>query len=347
MAVTVTHVVNGPANPNASADCSDVLRWLTCLYIHDDTRVVSGQQGGSGGSYPDGYEIYVEGLYDETGKYPGLLGGDFGLHDWSDAGWNSTLIDFWDNGGLISMSWHAYNPWTGNGLTWTGGDESDRSMNGGDFSDLYTSGNDAYTMWHADMDKKAEWLSDLQDEGVVVLWRPFHEMNGGWFWWGDRDLTKFKKNWIHMFDYFTYEKGLNNLLWVYAPNRKPTAQDPAYYYPGDGYVDIVGLDYYITRWETLADIDDRGGPEMLALGKPFALTEYGPTGFLNQCGPTDEHEPPVDCYEFDTLMDDIRDHCSQTIYFLAWWMNYAIINQLNAQELMDDSWTITRDEVDW
>lgn len=73
-------------------------------------------------------------------------------------------------------------------------------------------------------------------------------MNGTWFWWGARDKTKFINLWKYMYNYFTYTKGLNNLLWVYSANWEwTTAQDfylVDYYYPGDAYVDIVSMDYY-------------------------------------------------------------------------------------------------------
>jgi mannan endo-1,4-beta-mannosidase len=347
MAVTVTHVVNGPANPNASSDCFDVLRWLTCLCVHDDTRVVSGQHICCGWDLPAAYATYITALYNETGKYPALLGADLAYGNWSAEGQNSTLIDYWDNGGLIMLSWHAYNPWTGNGLEWTGGTANDTSMNGGDFSDLYTSG-DAYDMWHADMEKKADWLDELQDAGVVVLWRPFHEMNGGWFWWGQRDQTKFINNWIEMFDYFTYERELNNLLWVYAPNsdQDDIYTTAEYYYPGAGYVDIVGLDYYLTGSYDIDEIGDCGWPELKVFGKPMALTEFGPTGWYTGCGPP-QHPPAIDCYEYDQLIIKAKTFCPEICFFQVWEGNYAMINQAKAQELLDDSWTITRDEVDW
>ncbi len=213
-------------------------------------------------------------------------------------------------------------------------------------ADLYTPGNDAYDMWHADMDRKAGWLDELQDADVVVLWRPLHEMNGCWMWWCCRDQTKFVNVWRHMFDYFTDTKGLNNLLWVYAPNRGPVTYAAEYYYPGDDYVDIVGLDYYLDSGD-LDLIGERGWPELKALGKPMALTEFGPTGWLPGCGNGGPHIPKVRCYDYGSLMDKIRELCPEVRYFLAWGEDYSMVRQNNADELLDDSWVITRQEVDW
>ena len=92
-----------------------------------------------------------------------------------------------------------------------------------------------------ELDTLAAGLKQLQDAGVVVLWRPFHEMNGDWFWWGGKNPEAFINVWRHMFDYFTKTRGLNNLLWVYGPNH---GKKTAAYYAGDGYTDVVGLDAY-------------------------------------------------------------------------------------------------------
>ncbi|NIO71488.1 MAG: hypothetical protein GTN71_21280 [Anaerolineae bacterium] len=332
-----------PANPNANADARKLLNWLVGLPQRPDKRVISGQQVCCGWDFKAAYDTYVTDLYKETGKWIALLGADYAYGIWSDPGQNSTLIEHWNNGGLITLNWTAWNPWTGNGLEWTGGGSSDRNI--GDLADLYTPGNDAYDMWHADMDRKAGWLDELQDAGVVVLWRPFHEMNGCWMWWCCRDQAEFINLWRHMFDYFTYEKGLNNLLWVYAPNRLPCSYAPEYYYPGDDYVDIVGLDYYLDTGG-LDLIDERGRPELLALGKPMALTEFGPTGWYVGDDPP-EHIPSINSYDYGSLMDKIQELCPEVVYFLSWGENYSLINQLGAQGLLNDPWVITRDEVDW
>lgn len=89
-----------------------------------------------------------------------------------------------------------------------------------------------------ELDDIAAGLQQLRDAGVVVLWRPFHEMNGGWFWWGAKKPDVFMQLWRQMFDYFTVQKKLNNLLWVYAAN---TGGRTTAFYPGDGYVDLVGV----------------------------------------------------------------------------------------------------------
>ena len=139
------------------------------------------------------------------------------------------------------------------------------------------------------LDTLAAGLTELKDAGVVVLWRPFHEMNGNWFWWGGKDPAAFQKVWRHMFDYFTKTKGLDNLLWVYGPNH---GEKVAAYYPGDRFVDVVGLDAY-TDFVDPAHI--RGYREVAAIPKPFGFTEFGPHG---------SSSPPGD-YDYPRLLGGI------------------------------------------
>jgi mannan endo-1,4-beta-mannosidase len=138
--------------------------------------------------------------------------------------------------------------------------------------------------WNQSLGRVAEALDDLQKSGVVVLWRPFHEMNGGWFWWSRQSdpkggNKKFKALWRYMFDYFTKKKKLNNLLWVYGVSgAAETASDKKsrknrsidYFFPGKNVVDIVGVDYYSDK------VLMPGYKKLLKTGKPIAITEVGP-----------------------------------------------------------------------
>ena len=81
-----------------------------------------------------------------------------------------------------------------------------------------------------------------------------------------------------MFEYFSTEKGLDNLLWVYAPNH---GENTAKYYAGDRYVDIVGLDAYT---DFIDPQHIKGYAEVAALPKPFGFTEFGPHGSQNPPG---------------------------------------------------------------
>jgi hypothetical protein len=192
----------------------------------------------------------------------------------------------------------------------------------------------------AELDKIAAGLAELRDAGVVVLWRPFHEMTfNRTFWWDigahPGNPEPFKDMWRHMFDYFTYEKGLNNLLWVYSAGNNES-ENPVLetLYPGDEYVDIVGIDIY----NDTVYIGGSAYQKLLGLDKPFALTEFG---------------PGVRDGSFDNvrLINTIKQRYPQTSYFLLWhsWTDneIAIVDNQNAIALLNDPWVITRDEVQW
>ena len=173
---------------------------------------------------------------EKTGHWPGILGADYAGRGGIDSkAPNETAIAYWNQGGLVTISAHLYDPARTN-QDWGGLRDK-----GVDLETLLATNTETHVRWMRELDRVADGLQELKEAGVVVLWRPFHEMNGGWFWWGGHDPETFIRLWREMFDYFSDAKGLDNLLWVYAPNH---GNRTAAYYPGDRYVDLVGLDAY-------------------------------------------------------------------------------------------------------
>ena len=161
-----------------------------------------------------------------------------------------------------------------------------------------------------------------------------------------------------MFNYFTKTKGLNNLLWVYSAspytgetwNGGDNHKHAIYYYPGDSYVDIVGTDNYTNDIGKIT-YPTSGKPygmpaiydAMVALGKPFALTEFGPTGLVAVDG----------TYDYRKLIQEIRNNFPKVCYVLAWGgpsakdgQKWAFIYHQYYKEFYKDSWVVTRDELD-
>ena len=132
-----------------------------------------------------------------------------------------------------------------------------------------------------DIDAIAVQLRRLADADVPVLWRPLHEAEGGWFWWGAKGPEPFKALWRLVYERLTRHHGLHNLVWVFTGSAAPE------WYPGDDMVDVVGLDAYpadgrdplAADWAALrAAYGDR---------KPLALTEFGGVpdiGRMRRCG---------------------------------------------------------------
>lgn len=145
-----------------------------------------------------------------------------------------TLSSHMPNFSLGGEEFYDYSP------NITDGDCGRRIMPGGDLNDKYKKF----------LDMIAEFAAaciDVEGEKIPMIFRPFHEANGNWFWWGSEYLTD--EEYIDLFrytvDYLMGEKGVDNLAIAYSPNGPVTsAKEYLQRYPGDEYVDILGLDLY-------------------------------------------------------------------------------------------------------
>ncbi len=175
------------------------------------------------------YDQEMDHILKVTGKLPAIRGLDF-MHD----DYNGTVersVEWHRRGGIVSICWHT-------GLVGKGYREClDEKP---DFDMLLTPGTDEYKLLMSRMSDAADALEILARQGIPVLWRPFHEFNGGWFWWGKAGGEQFIRLWRLMHDYYTRERGLNNLIWVLGFSGSIDAD----WYPGDEYCDIVGSDTY-------------------------------------------------------------------------------------------------------
>lgn len=313
-----------PANPKASAKARTVLNYFGALAARTNQpnkRLLSGQFTDFGRGA--GLRLLGE-IQNQTGHWPALLGADYA--DFGRGGLfcrlaNEAAIEYWKQGGLVTISAHLYNP-----ANPKGGGLRDKGV---DLNSLLTPGTDTNKRWMEELDILAAGLQELKDAGVVVLWRPFHEMNGGWFWWGDQDPDAFIQVWRHMFDYFSKTKGLDNLLWVYGPNH---GSNTAKFYAGDRYVDLVGLDAYT---DFIDPQHIKGYQEVVALGKPFGFTEYGPHGAQN---------PPGD-YDYRRFIEGLQRDFPKTTFFMSWNSKWSLARNNHTKELLEHPWMINREDL--
>ena len=189
-----------PANSKSNSKVRALLDYLVSLESRQDKRLLSGQftDFGTGASLK-----LLEEIHAQTGHWPALMGvdyADFARGGLTTAKPKPAAIAYWKQGGLVTVSAHLYNP-----ANTKGGGLRDKDV---DLADFSRSGKETNERWMQELDRLAAGLQELKDSGVVVLWRPFHEVNGGWFWWGDKDPAQFIKVWRHMFDYFSETKGL-------------------------------------------------------------------------------------------------------------------------------------------
>jgi mannan endo-1,4-beta-mannosidase len=310
-----------PANAKASAETRAVLNYFQGLSGTPARGVVSGQFADFGRS---ANLDLMTAISEQTRHWPAIIGvdyADFGKRGFETKHPNQTAIAYWKQGGLVTVSAHLYNPVNTN----FGGMRS-RNV---DLASLLAPGTEAHQRWMQELDQLATGLKELDDAGVIVLWRPFHEMNGGWFWWGAKDPATFIKLWRQMFDYFTVTKGLNNLLWVYSPNH---GKNTAAYYAGDKCVDLVGLDAY-TDFVDQAHI--KGYAEVAALPKPFGFTEFGPHG---------SKDPPGD-FDYTRLLSGIRSDFPKACFFMSWNANWSLATNINTRQLLDNRLIINRSDL--
>ena len=133
----------------------------------------------------------------------------------------------------------------------TGGNSWDR---GGDALAALLPGCAAHRDYVAYLNRMASFFEQQVVNGISVpiLFRPFHEMNGDWFWWGDsKGGAQFVALWRFTWEYMQKTHGLRNLLWVWSPNIRSGwgREDFERFWPGREYVDVVALDGYDNRAE--------------------------------------------------------------------------------------------------
>ena len=310
-----------PANPNADAKTRAILNYFAGLELKTQKRIVSGQFVDFGNGA--GSRLFNQ-IQEKTGHWPALLGvdyADFGRGGLTFKVPNQAAIQHWQQGGLVTVSAHLYNPANTNG-----GGLRDKGV---ELKDLLAPGTETHQRWMKELDLLAAGLQELQEAGVVVLWRPFHEMNGGWFWWGAKDPASFIAVWQHMFDYFTQTKKLNNLLWVYAPNH---GERTAAYYAGDRYVDLVGLDAYTDLIDTN---HIKGYAPVAQLPKPFGFTEFGPHG---------SSKPPGD-YDYLRFLDGVTNNFLRTVFFMSWNAKWSLATNVHTRELLSDPMIVNREDL--
>lgn len=148
-----------------------------------------------------------------------------------------TALDWAKNtNGIVTLTFHWFSPIVGR-------DKSFYSKNTDfDAEKILMENTPERDAFYRDMDVIAEQLRKFQEADVPVLWRPFHEAEGDWFWWGAKGPGVASKLYCMMFEYYTNVLHLDNLLWVWNCPIKEA-------YPGDAYVDVISVDIYLEKYE--------------------------------------------------------------------------------------------------
>ena len=271
-----------PVTPDASPEAKALLRYL---YSISGKQILAGQH-----NFPNTGSRNTVFAGDFIGKTPPVWSQDFGFAAEGDK--DSYLarpeiireaIRQHRNGYLITLCWHAVPPTAEEPVTFQpvrGADPAaplasvQGRLTDKQFRDILTRRTDLYNKWIKQVDEIAGFLKQLSDAGVPVLWRPYHEMNGDWFWWGGRYQGKYTTAALYrqMFDRLVNYHKLDNLIWVWSVDRpSQPGREFVNYYPGNEYLDILSIDIYGNDFNQ----SYYEGLLALAKGKPVTLGEVG------------------------------------------------------------------------
>ncbi|MEU4215624.1 glycosyl hydrolase [Actinoplanes sp. NPDC026623] len=241
-----------PVDPQASRQARNLLCYLYSQY---GNHILSGQRE------TNGREDEFNHIRTTTGKYPAIRGLDM----CDRPGAISRAAAWWNAGGIPLIGWHVGAPGTGRTCDYAGSTSINAVLTPG------TNENRAYL---AELDAAAGQLAQLQSQGVAVLWAPYHEAGGTWFWWSTEGGSQYQRLWRYQFDYFTKTKGVHNLVWLHPYNGSPQSS----FYPGKQYVDVGGADTYVSDHGPLTSLYNStraivGGTVPIALHENGAIPD--------------------------------------------------------------------------
>ncbi|MCL2209939.1 MAG: glycoside hydrolase family 26 protein [Treponema sp.] len=276
-------------------------RLLNFLKDEYGKRIISGQMDTS---WTTNEKMdMIKRIHTDTGKYPAIKGFDFLQLPFNYAPFfggaeqTQEAVEWWEgknNGvsllpenpeihGIITFCWH-----------WRAGRKKHFYTEKTDFRIPWKNNkldieSENFKLMIDDMERVAHHLDFLREKDIPVLWRPLHEASGGWFWWGASGPQPYIALWEFMHDYFTNEKKLNNLIWVWS------AED-ANWFPNPSTVDITGVDLYTENYDSLKQEYEKAFSMAPAKDKITALSE------------NDKIPDPDECKKQDMMWS----------YFMTW-----------------------------
>ncbi|MCM1526901.1 MAG: AGE family epimerase/isomerase [Bacteroides sp.] len=263
---------SAPSNPRHTGEAAEL---LALLYDTAGRGIITGQHTQTNGMEEIDYIRAV------TGKAPMLQGFELlayspninreesGEECLREVDENRLTMDTalrWakESGGIVTLTFHWFSP--------IGGRDKSFYAKNTDFDaeKILREGTEEREAFYRDLDVIATQLTRFADAGIPVLWRPFHEADGDWFWWGAKGSRVARQLYRMMYDYYL-EKGLNNLLWVWSCSAVEG-------YPGDSRVDVVAADVYRDSYEAT----DYGGEyeRLIRANGRHKVAALGEVGYL-------------------------------------------------------------------
>lgn len=261
------------------------------------------------------YEAGRSDVKDVTGDYPAVYGWDLGgLEKKSDKNIDGVpfdkmrqfIKDAHSRGGIVTLSWHFDNPLTGKNAWDTAPKSLASTLPGGVSHEKFKS-------W---LDEAAKYILSLKDKkgkAIPILYRPYHELTGTWFWWckNNGSPEEFKTLWKFTIDYLQ-KKGVHNLIYVYNTADFKTKEEFLEYYPGSDYVDILSFDKYQFNDPTKDNSFIENCQRQFKIMDEVAKEQHKIMAFAE----TGYEAIPYDKWWTDTLMKAIGDY--KISYVLVW-----------------------------
>ena len=244
-----------------NANCQNIVltdakatKETVCLYhnlkkIADEKTYLFGHQDDLAYGVNWRYKERKSDVMESCGDYPALYGWDLGRIENADTNnidgvpfrkMKKYIQDAYNRGGVITISWHMNSP--------LGNSKSAWDTTHGTLATLLPSGtnHELFKTW---LNNAAVFLSSLKGkngEAIPVIFRPFHEQSGNWFWWCRNACSEqeFKIVWRYIVYYLRNEKQLHNLIFNYNVSDIKSKEDFYTYYPGNDVVDMVSFDNY-------------------------------------------------------------------------------------------------------
>ncbi|MEX1030736.1 MAG: DUF4038 domain-containing protein [Paenibacillaceae bacterium] len=276
---------NAPANPSATIEARRLLSYLYALTA-PNTGILTGQHNwlevpsdntnnlakvDSGGRFPAVADF-------EMGPVSGQTASTVNTQR---ANVVTTAKAYWQSGGIPMVCWHCVYPTSA--YTYA---NVQRSTTQAEFNQILTHGDVKNTWLKNEIAAIATHFQTLKAANVPIIFRPWHEMNGYWFWWANRRSTTagdktFKDLWAFLYNEMVNVHGLHNILWMWNGsgqandgNLKPYAD----FYPGHSMVDILGTDIFLGQYGKAFNHDTLWA---LGGGRPLVVAEFGTVPDLN------------------------------------------------------------------
>jgi hypothetical protein len=288
-----------PVTPNATQQARSVLCYLYSQY---GNHILSGQEEG-------GSDLEVNYIFTNTGKYPAIR-----AFEANSDGAATRCLTYWNAGGLCMFGYHMGAPGQPDGY--------DGSKTKVSIDTILQVGTNENTVFNQRIDAIAKRMLTVQAGNGVVIFRPFHEAGGTWFWWSMETGAQYVRLWKYTFDRVINTNGVKNALWLHPYDGSPQAS----FYPGKEYVDIGGADNYNKAYDY---------SPMTSIFTA-ARTIFGTTMpiALHECGPV------VD-------PDQLQSSKTNWVFFSIWTQpypeQYSTVAEL--QKVYSSSYVVSRDGV--